>query len=165
MLTSRDAGHRSDRRQIVTIQNVDVFLAPTQSTERLRRGVVRHLECKPLEDGGSCLRWRLLQETRSYAQVADGTVFGPVPTIRRPSEGAISLEGNFTDTDLLRLVAYIRSKPMPKLDAGRIGLGVSGTYPIREIARQKNGSVWVLMPLDGSARAQQAVPDKRRAVR
>ena len=84
-----------------------------------------------------------------YAQVADGAVFGPVPTIRRPSERPISLDGNLTDTELLSLVGYIRSKPTPELKDGRIALGVSGTYPIRDIEQQKDGSLWVVMSLDG----------------
>ena len=128
---------------------VDVFLAPTQSTERLRRGGVRHLECRPQVSRKPCLRWNLLPKPGTYAQVADGAVFGAVPTIRRPSERPISLDANLTDTDLLSLVAYIRSKPRPELKDGRIALNVSGTYPIREIDQQKDGTLWVMMSLDG----------------
>ena len=32
---------------------------------------------------------------------------------------------------------------------GRIVLGVSGTYPIRDIEQQKDESLWVVMSLDG----------------
>jgi hypothetical protein len=128
---------------------VDAFLKPARSTQRLRRGVVRHLECKPAGSRKPCLSWHLLPETGSYVQVADGAVFGPVPTIRRPSERPIALDGNLTDADLLSLVQYIRSKPTPEVRDRSIALGVSGTYPIREIYQQKDGSLFVFMSLNG----------------
>jgi hypothetical protein len=127
--------------------NVDAFVAPTGSTAGLRRGTVRHLECKPTEKGG-CIQWRVLPERGAYVQVADGPAFSDSVMVRRLSERPIQVDGEFMDRDLISLVLYIRSKPETK-SAGGSPIVVSGTYPIMSIERQRNGSVWVRMSEDG----------------
>lgn len=105
---------------------VDAFLAPTVATDRIRRGPVRHLQCRPRRDDGPCLEWEALPNTDDYVQIADGPSFDGAVTIRRSSERPIQVDGNFSDEDLLSLVAYIRSKPAPTTAPNSVAIGVSG---------------------------------------
>ena len=125
---------------------VDAFLPPTRSTNKVRVGEVRHLECKPTRSG-TCLEWRVVPKSGRYVQVADGQGFDESVKVRRSSERPIQAEGEFSDPELVSLILFVRSKPAPK--SGGSVMGVTGTYPIISIHRQINLTVWVRMSEDG----------------
>jgi hypothetical protein len=130
----------------------DVFLTPTTSSPRLRRGEVQHLACTPSRKEAPCLHWEVVEKPSGYAQVADGPPFRNPVQIRRPSERPIRLYSELSDADVASLVVYIRSNPdptPPKTANGWTRMGVSGAYPIMSIERQLDGSVWVVMSDDG----------------
>lgn len=112
-----------------------------------RRGGVRHLECRAIENA-KCLEWQLLPNVGAYVQVSDGSKLeGPV-MVRRHSERPIRVGGEFSDQELVSLVLFIRSRPK---DESISAMGVSGTHPIMAIEKQNNGSVWVRMSEDGGS--------------
>jgi hypothetical protein len=140
----------ASRSQVLPVTwHVDAFLSPALSTERLRRGPVLHLVCTPANEDGPCLHWRIEGDVGAYVQLADGPAFTPSVAIRRPSERPIRVKGDFTESDLVRLILYIRSKPSPKVERGWVAMGVSGQFPITSIERQADGLVWVQMTDDG----------------
>ena len=109
---------------------VDAFLPPTRSADRVRRGAVRHLECRPAQNA-ACLEWHVQPKSGGYVQIADGRGFDEPVRVRRSSERPILVDGEFSDQDLASLVLLIRSKPTRGGASGPGRLGVSGTYPIR----------------------------------
>jgi hypothetical protein len=127
---------------------VDVFLAPTVSTEWLRRGPVLHLECEPTGVELACLHWMQADPPGEYVQVADGGVpFSETFLPRTPRESPIRITGEFSDEELQTLVTYIRSSPRPSTRDGTIDLmTISGSDPVRDIDRQADGSVkaWLI---------------------
>jgi hypothetical protein len=132
------------------VRYVDAFLQPTVSTEKLRRGSIAHLQCRPLSDKAACLDWTKTQELGAYVQVVAGPrTIGAGPAVRSESERPIRVMGRFSDADLLGLVAYIRSGPGPRYPRGVFGMTVSTDVPIQDIEQQPDGSVWVRLTGDG----------------
>jgi hypothetical protein len=129
---------------------VDAFLPPTLSTPRFRRGFVQSFECRPAVRGGDCSDWKANDEPKTYVQVADKANFGASLIVRSRPERPITVEGQFSDKDLISLVAFVRSRPnLPPLPDGGIRgpSGVSGREPIIDISQQPE-SVWVRMSQD-----------------
>jgi hypothetical protein len=92
-----------------------------------------------------CIQWERLAGQAAYVQVADGPdAFPATMAVRRPSERPILVDGVFTDSDLQRLVEYVRSGPTPA-DGG---MGISGELPITDIVQMPNGSVRVYTPVN-----------------
>jgi len=131
---------------------VDAFLPPTASTARFRRGIAQRFECRPSARDGDCSDWQATGDAKTYIQVADQAKFGVSPIVRSPTERPIVVEVNFSDNDLISLVAFIRSKPpLPPLPPGkgRFPDGVSGRYPVASIWRDEHGAVLVGLTDDG----------------
>jgi hypothetical protein len=120
--------NRRPRTALPETWYVDAFLPPTRRTGMVRRGTVRHLECKPTRRA-TCLEWHLRPRPGVYVQVADGPGFDVSVTVRRNSERPIVLKGEFSDQDLVSLVLYIRSKPVPRSASGFV-MGILETDPI-----------------------------------
>jgi hypothetical protein len=130
---------------------VDAFLPPTLSTSRLRRGVMQRLECRPAVARGSCSDWQATESLETYVQVADKATFSTGLNVRSASERPITVEGAFSDADLVSLVAFIRSKPQfasPADGTVSYPAGVSGEYPTMWIAAEARGLVSVGMSDD-----------------
>jgi hypothetical protein len=92
----------------------------------------------------------VLVGTGAYVQVLAGPqTVGAGPGVRSESERPIRVMGRFSDSDLLGLVAYIRSGPGPRYPPGVFGMTVSTDVPIQDIEQQPDGSVWVRLSGDG----------------
>ncbi len=125
---------------------VDVFLEPSNISERLRRGAVIRLRCWPLPEHTSCLYWRQ-KETSTYAQVADKERFTQSLAPRSAREEPIRVNGRFSDDDLETLVAYLRSGPRPRSRSVR-WQRIDWSLSISDVSREDDGKVyaWVLQP-------------------
>jgi hypothetical protein len=114
---------------------IEAYLSPTNTTRVLRRGTVI-----------SVLRWLAprtewtVQRTESYAQVAiPGRNFGQIEgdqDINRP----FRVIGRLDDTELFRLVEFLRSNP-----PARVGSDAIRSWPILSINRKADDSVEVLL--------------------
>ena len=120
---------------------VDVFMAPTVSTKRLRRGRVVHLECSPAAGARICGHWKPAEASGAYVQVADGPTFPAAAAPATPRERPIRVVGQLSDSDLLALVTYIRSGPAPRASEGSIGMMLPGGLPITDVHLEQNRSV------------------------
>jgi hypothetical protein len=110
---------------------VDVYLAPASDRAQVRRG--RVVKVSKAVDG-SPTAWHL-DEERRYAQVAaPGRRF---PTALTPGDNnrPFLLEGEFTDSELVSIVSFIRSSPAP----------VEGHLPIGAIRRTGKTHVAVIL--------------------
>jgi hypothetical protein len=124
-----------DPDQIPDAEYIEAYLSPTNTTRVLRRGtvitVMRRLARRT--------EWTV-QRTESYAQVAiPGRNFGQIegdPDINRP----FRIIGRFDDTELVRLVEFLRSNPPTRLGSNAIR-----SWPILSINRKADDSVEVLL--------------------
>jgi hypothetical protein len=110
---------------------VDVYLAPASDRAQVRRG--RVVKMSKVVDGLPTA-WRV-DEERRYAQVAaPGRRF---PTALAPGDNnrPFLLEGEFTDSELVGIVSFIRSSPAP----------VEGHLPIGAIRRTGKADVTVIL--------------------
>jgi hypothetical protein len=130
------------------IRYVDVFLQPTVSRSKLRRGRVLHLQCVPGAEQLACLQWTLAGAAGAYVQVAHGRAFTEGLGPRSPLERPIRTVGEFSDEEILTLVSYIRASPRPStrrgVDMGRL----DGSEPALDISREPDGSVRALLTRD-----------------
>jgi len=118
------------------VRSIEAFLPPTTSTDRFRKGAVLRLECRPATSDGECVNSEAGGEPGSYVQVADTRAFTSEVCVRSNWERPIAVNGEFSDEDLVSLVAFIRAKPqLPPLPPGRIRIpsGVSADEAIRAI--------------------------------
>ena len=123
-----------DPGQIPGAEYIDAYLSPTNTTRALRRGtvitVMRRLAPVRIE-------WTV-QRTESYAQVAiPGRNFDQIEgdqDINRP----FRVIGRFDDTELFRLVEFLRSNPPTRFGSIR-------SWPILSINRKADDSVEVLL--------------------
>ena len=120
-----------DQAQIAGAEYIEAYLPPTNTTRVLRRGTVitvmrRHVPVR--------IEWTV-QRTESYAQVAiPGRNFDQIEgdqDINRPFQ----VIGRFDDTELFRLVEFLRSNP-PTRVANAIP-----SWPILSINRKADDSV------------------------
>jgi hypothetical protein len=125
-----------DQVQIPGAEYIEAYLPPTNTSRVLRRGtvmiVVRRLAPVRIE-------WTV-QRTESYAQVAvPGRNFGEIEgdqDINRP----FRVIGRFDDTELFRLVEFLRSNPPTRLGSNAIR-----SWPILSMNRKADDSVEVLL--------------------
>lgn len=124
----------------------DTFLPPTVSSARFRRGIVQRFECRPAVRDADCADWKAEGEPKTYIQVADKAKFGASLIVRTSAERPIEVDGDFSDHDLISLVAFARSKPrFPRATtpdggiSGRIPDGPSGRYPVSWIRPDPHG--------------------------
>jgi hypothetical protein len=131
------------------VRYVDAFVQPTLTTARIRRGPVIHLECRPRANAPECLPWEIQGAPGEYVQVADGSDFSASLDVRRESERPIRVMGSLSDSELVLLVAFIRSKPVQRAPKGMVGMQLGSDYPIMDIDRAEDGSVSVKLSSDG----------------
>jgi hypothetical protein len=131
------------------VRYVDLFLQPTVVESRLIRGTFVHLECSPQGNQVACLKWKRAEAVGAYGQVADGAVFTTDVSVRTPRERPFRVHGDFSNSDLVSLVAYVRTGPSPRAKGGWTSTGISGLVPISDIHRETDGSARVLMTEDG----------------
>jgi hypothetical protein len=131
------------------VRYVDAFVRPGLATNRIRRGPLVHLECRPRADAPECLPWEIQGAPGEYVQLADGADFGESLDVRRDSERPIRVTGSFSDSELISLVAFIRSKPSVRAPKGMVGMQLGSDYPIMDICRVDDGSVSVTLSPDG----------------
>jgi hypothetical protein len=124
------------------VHYVDAFLPPAVSAAHFRRGIAHRFECRPAARNGDGADWKATDESKTYIQVADKTKFGDSLMVRTPAERPISVDGDFSDSDLISLVAFARSKPRfparttpDGVITGRYPDGPSGRYPVSWIRR------------------------------
>jgi hypothetical protein len=128
---------------------IDAFMPPTVATDRFRRGVVRHFECAPQSAYGACGNWNEVRSPGEYVQVAHGPApFTESLTPRTPLERPTRVVGAFSERDLVTLVSYIRTSPVPTYSGGRVGMRLSGSSPISDIHLESDGSVRAWLGLD-----------------
>jgi hypothetical protein len=127
-----------DYTQFLSAQYVEAFLQPTTETQVLRRGMIISVDRRTPTSP-----W-VLGSTWSYAQVAiPGRRFDDIRDdrdINRP----FRVVGQFDDTDLVRIVQYLRSNP-PTRFAQAIQ-----PWPILWVKRKADDSVEVPLMEDAS---------------
>jgi hypothetical protein len=118
-----------------------LFLAPTGPASRagVVRGGVVYLKC-PTEPRTECTadwqedeapaRWALLSSTVDAVRAGSG-------------DPPFELHGEFSDAELLSLVAYVRTSPAPDAPPGSVALGIRGDWEIASIGRNDDGTVYV----------------------
>jgi len=109
---------------------VVAYLAPASDRAQVRRGRVVKVS-KVVE--GSPAAWRIDDERR-YAQVAAPDRRFPTALTPGDNSRPFLLEGEFTDSELLSIVSFIRSSPAP----------VEGHLPIGAIRRTGKVDVTVI---------------------
>jgi hypothetical protein len=106
---------------------------------------------------GDCSDWKATGEPETYIQVADNADFSASLIVRSAAERPITVQGSFSDSDLISLVAFARSRPrFPKKTlpgggvSGRYPDGPSGRYPIAWIRPDAQGVYICLSDGDGA---------------
>jgi hypothetical protein len=126
--------------------HAEVFLPVETCTGSLCRGRVIRVSCAPVS-ASRCNNWQRDDgPPAAYAQVAVGAGDGWRGQIRVALERPFTVGGMFSDTELLSLVAVVRSgarAPLPVGDAALRALPISGQYPITALGRSDDGTVWV----------------------
>jgi hypothetical protein len=138
-----------------TTKYVDLFIWPSVTEGRLRRGSFVQLLCEPASTTTPCEVWRASEEAGPYAQVSEAhRPFSSTTRVLSEIERPFRVSGNFSDNEIIEIVDFLRSSP--SVGSSRSGelessssMPVDGRLPLQYLARENDFEVSVWLSRDG----------------